>query len=106
MGFEHGLYFAPPLDSPTLERLLTCFKSPPTWPLVQAEQDGKTCVLHYAHAAEMLPVWEEDFLIDLSDQKLYLLLHTATSEQEKAVLEWIQHCLHASGLLKGALQEL
>ncbi len=106
MGFEHGLSFTPPLDSPTLERLLTCLKSPPTWPLVRAEQDEKTNVLRYAHAAGVPPVWGEDFLVDLSNQKLYLLLHTASGEQEQAVLVWLQHCLHTSGLFRAELQEL
>ncbi|WP_019949530.1 hypothetical protein [Hymenobacter aerophilus] len=98
MGFEHELSFAPPLDFPTLQRLLTCLKRPPTWPLLRAEQDGQTHVLGYAYAAGVLPVWEEDFLLCLTNQKLYLLLHTVTGEQEQAVLAWLQDCLHTSGL--------
>lgn len=80
MGFEHELSFTPPLDFPTLERLVTCLKNPPNRPLVRADEDRETHLLHYAHAAGAPPVWEEDFLVDLSNQKLYLLLHTATGE--------------------------
>ena len=54
--------------------------------------------MSYVFAAEKLPDWEEDFLVNLSAQKLYLLLHSATNEQEQAVLTWLQSCLHASGM--------
>jgi len=106
MGFEHGLSFTPPLDSSTLARLLTHLKSPQVWPLVRAEQHGETYVLRYTHSAGVPPVWEEDFLVDVSDQKLYLLLHTAKGDQEQAVLGWLHHCLHTSGLPTAELQEL
>ena len=106
IGFEYGLSFTPPLDSPMLKRLLTSLENPPTWPLVRAEQDREAPVLRYAHAAEVPPVWKEDFLVDWSDQKLYLRLHTATGEQAQAVLAWFQHCLHTSDLFRTEFQEL
>ena len=105
MGFEHESSFTPPLDAPAMERLLTCLKRPPAWPLLRAGQDGQTHVLRYAYAAGVPPVWEEDFLLCLSNQKLYLLLHTATGQQEPAVLAWLQHCLHTSGLATAEFQE-
>lgn len=104
MGFEHGVPFTPPLDSSCLERLLTCLQSPQVWPLVRTEQHGATHVLRYAHSAEVSPVWEEDFLVEVSEQRLYLLQHTAT--QEQAVLSWVQRCLHTSGMPMIELQEL
>jgi len=61
--------------------------------------------MSYVFAAEKLPDWEEDFLVNLSAQKLYLLLHSATNEQEQAVLTWLQSCLHASGLFGLVFQE-
>jgi len=89
-----------------MQRLLTCLKRPPTWPLLRAEQDGQTHVLRYAYADGVLPVWEEDFLLCLTNQKLYLLLHTATGEQEPEVLAWLQDCLHTSSLATAEFQEL
>lgn len=104
MGYEHEVFFTPPLASSARERLLTCLKSPPTWPLVEAQQNGNAHVLRYAYAAEVEPMWGEDFLVDLSDQKLYVLFHTG--HQEQAVLGWLQHCLQTSGLSGVAFQEL
>jgi hypothetical protein len=104
MGFEHQVSFTPPLASPTRERLLTCLKNPPAWPLVDAQPNGNAHMLRYAYAAGVTPVWGEDFLVDLSDQKLYVLFHTG--QQEQAVLGWLQHCLQTSGLLGAAFQEL
>ena len=105
MGFEHESSFTPPLDAPALERLLTCLKRPPAGSLLRAEQNGQTHVLRYAYAAGVLPVWGEDFLLCLSNQKLYLLLHTATGQQSPIVLTWLQHCLHISGLATAEFQE-
>ena len=105
MGFEQVSSFTPPLDSLTLEHLLTCLKRPPTWPLLRAEQDGQTHVLRYAYAAGVPPVWEEDFLLCLSHQKLYVLQHTATGEQGLALVAWLQHCLHTSGLATAEFRE-
>jgi hypothetical protein len=48
MGFKHESSFAPPLDSLALERLLTCFKRPPSWRWLRAEQDGLTHALRCA----------------------------------------------------------
>lgn len=106
MGFEHGFSFTPPLDSSTLACLLTHLKGPQVWPLVRAERAGGTCVLRYAHSTGVPPVWGEDFLVGVSNQKIYLLLHTATGEQEQAVLGWLHYCLHTSGLPTAELQEL
>jgi hypothetical protein len=105
MGFEQEMSFTPPLQDSTLECLLTCVKSPPTWPLVRAEQAGETHVLRYALAAAGPLHWEEDFLIDLSNRRLYVLLHAATGEQEQAVLGWLQGCLHNNGLFGLEFQE-
>jgi len=91
MGFEHGASFTPPLGSPSLERLLACLTSPAVWPLVRAEQHGERHVMRYAYSAEVPPVWEEDFLVEVSNQRLYLLQHTAAEGQ--AVLSWIHRCL-------------
>ena len=106
MGFEHGLSFEPALNSSTLQHLLSCLKSPSTWLLIQAEQKEESHLLSYAYGVGTPLIWEEDFLVDLSDQKIYLLIHTATGEQEQAVLAWLQRCLHSSGLFKAELQEL
>lgn len=105
MGLEHESSFTPPLDFPALERLLTCLKRPPTWPLLRSGQDGQTHVLRYAYAAGVPPAWEEDFLLCLTNQKLYLLLHTAIGEQEQAVLAWLQDCLHTSGVAPAEFQD-
>lgn len=105
MGFEQESSFTPPLDSPTLEHLLTCLKRSPTWPLLRVEQDGQTHILRYAYAVGVSPLWEEDFLLYLSHKKLYVLLHTATGEQELAIIAWLQDCLHTSGLVTAAFQE-
>ena len=95
----------PLLDSLTLEHLLTCLKRPPTWLLLRAEQNGQTHVLRYAYATGVPPVWEEDLLLCLSHQKLYVLQHTATEEQGQALLAWLQDCLHTSGLATAEFQE-
>jgi hypothetical protein len=106
MGHEYESSFTPPLDSFSLERLLADLQQPPTWPLLRTEQDGQTHVLHYAYAAGVPPAWEEDFLLYLSPQKLYVLLHTAPGEQAPAVLAWLQRCLPANGLATAAFEEL
>ena len=107
MGFEHESAFTPPLDSPAMERLLTCLKRPLAWSLLRAGQDGPTHVLRFAYAAGVPPVWEEDFLLCLSHQKLYLLLllHYPTAEQEQTVLAWLQHSLRASEISGVEFQE-
>ena len=106
MGYEYELSFTPALDSRSLECLLTDLKQPPTWPLLRAEQDGQTHVLHYAYATGVPPAWEEDFLLCLSPQKLYVLLHTAPAEQAPAVVAWLQRCLLAGGLATAVFEEL
>ena len=95
------------MDSPTLERLLTRLKLPPSWSLLRAEQEGPPHVLRYAYAGEVSPGWEEDFLLCLSHQKLYLLLllHCPTAEQEQTVLAWLQHSLRASEISGVEFQE-
>ena len=105
MGFEQELSFASLLDSPTLERLLACVKIPPTWRLVRAEQEGETHILRYVLDAGKIPKWEQDFLVYLSEQKLYVLVHSATGDQEEEVLGWLQKCLHTSGLFGLEFQE-
>lgn len=105
MGYEYESSFTPPLDSRSLERLLTALKQPSIWPLLRIEQDGQTHILHYAYAAGVPSAWEEDFLLYLSPQKLYVLLHTAPAEQAPAVLAWLQGCLPANGLAT-AFEEL
>lgn len=106
MGFEQESIFTPSLGLPARQRLLTCLKQPQTWPLLRAEQDGQTYVLHYAYAAGVAPAWEEDFLLSLSPQKLYVLLHTAPGEQAPAVLAWLRRCLRTSGLATATFEEL
>ena len=105
MGHEHEASFQSPLDFPTLERLLTLLKRPSAWQLLGAEQEGQTHVLRYAYVPGVPPMWGEDFLVYLSDQKLYVLLHTATGKQEQAVLGWLKDCLHTSGLFGLEFQE-
>jgi hypothetical protein len=62
-------------------------------------------LLRYAYASLGPVSWEEDFLVRVSAYELYVLLHTATTNQEAAVMAWLQEKVATLGLA-GILAEL
>lgn len=105
MGYEYAFVFNSPLDSPQVARLFHRLQTIHPWLLVQAEEQMVSCLLRYAYAASGPISWDEDFLLKISSQEVYLLLHTATRDQEANVLTWLQQCI-ARLELAGALAEL
>lgn len=105
MGYEYAFVFNSPLDSPQVARLFQRLQTNHPWLLVQAEQQLVSGLLRYAYAASGPTSWDEDFLLELSSQQVYLLLHTATGDQEPNVLTWLQQGIAILGLA-GTLAEL
>lgn len=105
MGYEYAFVFNSPLDSSQVARLFNRLQTIHPWLLVQAEEQIVSCLLRYAYAASGPISWEEDLLLKISSQEVYLLLHTATREQEANVLSWLQQCT-AMLELAGTLAEL
>lgn len=104
MGYEYAFVFTSPLDSPQVTRLFHCLQTNHPWLLVQAEQQTVSWLLRYAYAASGPISWDEDFLLEVSSLQVYLLLHTATGNQEADILTWFQQCAAMLGLA-GTLAE-
>ena len=104
MGYECAFVFTSPLDSPQVARLFHHLQTSHPWLLVQAEQPGGSGLLRYAYAASGPLSWEEDFLLEVSSQKVYVLLHTATGDPKANVLTWLQQGIAILGLT-GTLDE-
>ncbi len=105
MGYEYGFVFTTPLSLPQLEELTHNLQLTHSWFLVQIEQQASGYQLRYAYTASGPLSWDEDFLLLVSEQQLYVLLHTATASQESGVLAWIQECTATLGPA-GTLSEL
>jgi hypothetical protein len=105
MGYEYAFVFNSPLDSPQVARLFHRLQTIHPWFLIQAEEQMVSCLLRYAYAASGPISWDEDFLLEVSSHEVYLLLHTATGDQEANVLTWLQQCTAILGLT-GTLAEL
>ena len=105
MGYEYGFVFSLPLQAPQLEQLLHCLQTTHSWRLMQAIPGETSSLLRYAYHAAGPLAWGEDFLLEVSSQQVYLLLHTATADQTVRVLIWLQQGLASLGLA-GTLAEL
>ena len=105
MGYEYAFVFDLPLESTQVARLFHRLQTIHPWLLVQAEEQMESCLLRYAYAASGPISWEEDFLLKVSSQEAYLLLHTGTGDQETNVLTWLQQCTTMLELA-GTLAEL
>jgi hypothetical protein len=62
-------------------------------------------LVRYAYLASGPAAWDEDFLVEVSSQQLYLLLHTAPADQMTRILTWLEQGATALGLV-GNLAEL
>jgi hypothetical protein len=105
MGYEYGFVFSLPLQTLQLKQLLYCLQTTHSWRLVQAMPVETSYLLRYAYLAAGPLAWDEDFLLEVSSHRIYLLLHTATADQTARVLTWLQQCVATLGLA-GALAEL
>jgi hypothetical protein len=105
MGYEYGVVFSLPLQAPQLDQLRHCLQTTHSWRLVQATLVEATYLMRYAYLPAGTSAWPEDFLLEVSNQRIYLLLHTATADQTTRVLAWLEHCAATLGLA-GALVEL
>lgn len=106
MGYEYTFVFSSPLDSPLVAGLFHHLQTSHPWLLVQAEQQGGSSLLRYAYAASGPISWEEDFLLEVSSQEIYVLLHTATGDQKADVLTWLQQGIAILGLTGTLAEEL
>jgi hypothetical protein len=104
MGYEYGFVFSLPLQPPQLAGLLHSLKTAHPWLLLAAAEDTST-VVRYAYAALGPLGWDEDFLVRVTSQQVYLLLHTATTDQTVQVCTWLQQGAAELGLA-GSLVEL
>jgi hypothetical protein len=105
MGYEYGFVFSLPLQPPQLAELLHELKTAHPWLLLSAALGDISEVVRYAYAASGPLAWDEDFLVEVARQQVYLLLHTATADQTAQVLMWLQQSAAKLGLA-GALIEL
>ncbi len=102
MGYEYGFVFTTPLDSRQLADLLHHLQTVHAWLLLPVLPSASRYLLRYAYAAPGPVSWDEDFLVQVSAHGLYLLLHTATANQEATVLAWLQEqvtTLRLTGIL-------
>jgi hypothetical protein len=105
MGYEYRVVFTPSLGPPQVVQLLQQLQTAHPWLLVQVEQENGRYLLRYAYAASGPIAWDEDFLVEVSTQALYVLLHSAAGNQETSVLGWLQDCVATLGL-RGTLAEV
>jgi hypothetical protein len=105
MGYEYGFVFSLPLQTLQLEDLLHDLKTAPPYPLLSAATGDAYHVVRYAYAASGPLAWDEDFLVEVASQQVYLLLHTATADQTARVLTWLQQSAAKLGLA-GSVVEL
>ena len=105
MGYEYGFVFTAPLDSEQLADLLYHLQTVHSWLLLPATPSASHYLLRYAYTASGPASWDEDFLVQVSAHELYVLLHTATANQEATVLAWLQEEVATLGLT-GTLAEL
>jgi hypothetical protein len=105
MGYEYAFVFSLPLPALQVDQLQHCLQSTPSWRLVQAVSIEANYVLRYTYLPAGSSAWDEDFLLEVSSQQVYLVLHTATADQTTQVLTWLAHCAATLGLV-GALVEL
>lgn len=105
MGYEYGFVFNLPLQNLQLEELLRHLKTAHLWLLLSAALGDVRYTIRYAYAASGSPAWNEDFLVEVTTQQVYLLLHTATVDQTARVLTWLQQGVAELGLA-GSVVEL
>ena len=105
MGYEYGFVFSLPLQTPQLKELLHCLKTAHPWLLLSAAPEDTNNVVRYAYAASGPLAWDEDFLVEVASQQVYLLLHTTTADQMQRALTWLQQSVAELGLV-GSLVEL
>jgi hypothetical protein len=105
MGYEYGFVFSLPLQPPQLEELLHYLKTAHPWLLLSAALKDASDVVRYAYAASGPLAWDEDFLVTVDSQQVYLLLHTATVDQTARVLTWLRQGAAELGLA-GSVVEL
>lgn len=96
MGYEYQVHFPTRLAPVQLKRLLLYLEQPHSWCVVHQEPQGEGARLRYAYRLRRPPDWDEDFLLDVSAQEIYLLLHAAT--HLSAVWTWLQQGLAAQGI--------
>ena len=104
MGYEYGFVFSLPLQPPQLEELLHYLKTAHPWLLLSAAPGDASAVVRYAYAASGPLAWDEDFLVAVASQQLYLLLHTATADQTARVLTWLRQGAAELGLAGSAVE--
>lgn len=85
--------------------LLHHLKTAHSWLLLSPAPLQTSTVVRYAYASAGPLAWDEDFLVEVSSQQVYLLLHTATADQTARVLAWLQQGTAKLGLA-GSLTEL
>lgn len=90
---------------PQQEQLLHYLKATSSWHLRPARLGQVPYLVRYAYLASGPAAWDEDFLVEISSQQLYLLLHTAPADQTARVLTWLEQGAIALGLV-GTLAEL
>jgi hypothetical protein len=105
MGYEYTFIFSLPLQMPQQEQLLYYLKANSSWHLMPARPAQIPYLVRYAYLASGPAAWDEDFLIEVSSQQVYLLLHTAPADQTARVLTWLEQGATALGLV-GTLAEL
>jgi len=105
MGCEYTFIFSLPLQLPQQEQLLHYLKATSSWHLMSARPGQMPSLVRYAYLASGPSAWDEDFLVEVSSQQLYLLLHTAPADQTTRVLTWLEQGANARGLV-GTLAEL
>jgi hypothetical protein len=105
MGYEYDFIFSLPIQAPQLEQLRHCLQTTHPWRMMQPMPGETSSLLHYAYLAADPLAWGEDFLLEVSSQQIYLLLHTATADQTARVLTWLQQSVASLGLA-GMLAEL
>jgi hypothetical protein len=62
-------------------------------------------LVRYAYLASGPAAWDEDFLVEVSSQQLYLLLHMAPADHTTRVLTWLEQGASVLRLV-GTLAEL
>lgn len=105
MGCEYTFLFSLSLQLPQQEQLLHYLKATSSWHLLPARPGQMPYLVRYAYLACGPAAWNEDFLVDVSSQQIYLLLHTAPADQTARVLTWLEQGASVLGLV-GTLAEL
>ena len=103
MGFEL-VFTAPQFTQAQWKQVISCFEENGQFTVVE-QTTGEQPSVAYTFEAILRKTWPEDFLVANQPPGVYLLFHSATSQQQAQVTTLLTDCLQQVGIM-GTFEEL